>query len=47
MIDLFDDIYRHTLHSRDRAPTVFVTELSNLQRRILKLLGIPATQYHG
>ena len=47
IIDLFGDIHRYTLHSGDRGPTVFVTELSNLQRRILKLLGIPATQYHG
>ena len=47
MIDLFDDIQRHTLHTEGRAPTVFVTELSDLQRRILKLLGIPATEYGG
>lgn len=45
VIDLFDDIHRHTLHSDDEAPTVFVTELSALQRRILKLLGVPATEY--
>jgi transposase len=47
VIDLFDDIHRHTLHSDDEAPTVFVTELSALQRRILKLLGVPATRYRG
>jgi len=47
VLDLFDDIHRHTLHNGDRTPTVFVTELTDLQRRILKLLGIPATQYHG
>ena len=29
------------------APTVFVTELSDLQRRILKLLGVPSTEYRG
>jgi len=47
VIDLFDDIQRHTLHPEGRVPTVFVTELSDLQRRILKLLGIPATEYSG
>jgi transposase len=46
VIDLFDDIHRHTLR-RDgsQASTVFVTELSDLQRRILKLLSVPATDY--
>jgi len=47
VIDLFDDIQRHTLHSDDEAPTVFVTELSALQRRILKLLAVPATKYRA
>ena len=47
VIDLFDDIHRHTLHSDDEASTVFVTELSALQRRILKLLGVPATKYRA
>lgn len=45
--DLFDDIHRHTLHSDEEALTVFATELSALQRRILKLLGVPAIQYRG
>ena len=47
LIDLFEDIQRHTLQPKGRAPTVFVTELSRLQRRILKLLGVPATEYQG
>jgi len=47
VIDLFDDVQRHTLHSDEEAPTVFVTELSDLQRRILKLLGVPATKYRA
>ena len=47
VIDLFDDIYRHTLSDDSPAPTVFVTELSDLQRRILKLLGVPSTEYRG
>jgi transposase len=47
VIDLFDDIHRHTLRDDSRTPTLFITELSGLQRRILKLLGIPATAYRG
>jgi transposase len=47
LIDLFDDIQRHTLDANGHAPTVFVTDLSDLQRRILKLLGVPASDYHG
>ncbi len=47
VIDLFDDIHRHTLHSNEQAPTVFITELSALQRRVLKLLGVPATEYRA
>ena len=47
VIDLFDDVYRHTLSDDSQAPTVFVTELSDLQRRILKLLGVPPTEYRG
>jgi transposase len=45
VIDLFDDIYRHTLPSPHGAPLVFVTELSKLQRRVLKLLRIPMDHY--
>ena len=47
LIDLFDDIQRHTLDDGRHAPVVFVSELSRLQRRILKLLGVPATEYQG
>jgi len=47
VIDLFDDVHRHTLRDDSRTPTVFLTELSALQRRILKLLGIPTTAYRG
>jgi transposase len=47
VIDLFDDVYRHTLSGDSQSPTVFVTELSDLQRRILKLLGVPPTEYRG
>ena len=47
VIDLFDDIHRHTLRIDSQTPTVFITELSALQRRILKLLGVPTTDYRG
>ena len=47
VIDLFDDIHRHTLSDGSQTPTIFVTELSDLQGRILKLLGVPANEYRG
>lgn len=47
LIDLFEDIQRHTLARRGQAPIVFFTELSPLQRRILKLLGVPLTEYQA
>lgn len=47
VIDLFEGIQRHTLHGDNETPTVFVTELSALQRRILKLLRIPDTKYRA
>ncbi len=45
LIDLFEGIQRHTLLSARRRPTAFVTDLSPLQRRILKLLNVPRTNY--
>ena len=47
VIDLFGDIHRHTLRNDSQTPTAFTTELSALQRRILKLLRVPATPYRG
>ena len=47
LIDRFDDIQRHTLDNGRDAPVVFVSELSDLQRRILKLLGVPTSDYHA
>ena len=47
VIDLFDDLQRHTLDDGQHTPVVFATELSDLQRRILKLLGVPASDYHA
>jgi len=47
LIDLFDNIQRHTSGGDSHTPTVFVTERTDLQRRILKLLDIPDTEYRG
>jgi hypothetical protein len=40
-IDLFEDVQRHTLTSEKRPPVVFTTELTRVQRRVLRLLGMP------
>jgi len=45
VIDLFEPVGRHTLTVRGQEPTTFVTELTPLQRRILRLLSIPASTY--
>jgi len=45
LIDLFENVQRHTLLSARRRPRTFVTDLSRLQRRILKLLDEPRTTY--
>lgn len=41
VIDLFEDVQRHCLVAGKRPPEVFSTELTRLQRRIVRLLGIP------
>ena len=45
LIDLFDPIQRHVIHQAGQKPTVMVSELTPLQRRLLRLLGIPASSY--
>jgi len=45
VIDLLEPVQRHTLTVRGQEPTTFVTQLTPLQRRILKLLGVPANTY--
>jgi len=40
LIDLFDDVQRHTLQVGRRPSVVFTTELSRLQHRLLRLLGM-------
>jgi transposase len=41
LIDLFEDVQRHTLTSPASPPVVFTTELTRLQRKVLRLLGMP------
>jgi transposase len=41
VIDLFEDVQRHELAERGRTAVVFTTELTRLQRKILRLLGMP------
>ncbi len=41
VIDLFEDVQRHELASEDQTVIVFLTELNGLQRKILRLLGMP------
>lgn len=44
VLDVFDSIQRHTLTAGRRSET-FVTDLTRIQRRILKLLQIPRKNY--
>jgi transposase len=47
VIDLFEDMQRHSLRAgRSRPSMVFTTELSRLQRRLLRLLGM-TNVYHA
>jgi transposase len=41
VIDLFEDVQRHELVAKDHTAVVFTTELTRLQRKILRLLGMP------
>ena len=45
VIDLFENVQRHTLQPRKRSEEVLVTELTGLQRRLLKLLGLRPEDY--
>ena len=45
VIELFEDVQRHTLEQRRKPPEVMITELPRLQRRLLKLIGLPAQDY--
>lgn len=45
VIDLFDNVARHTIQTGVRKPQVLVTELSRAQRKTLYLLRLPPTEY--
>jgi transposase len=45
LIDLFEPVQRHTLILKNRPTQVMVTELSRLQRKLLKLLGLAIPDY--
>ena len=44
VLDIFEPIQRHTL-THDGAEQTFVTDLSPVHRRVLKLLGAPRKDY--
>ena len=44
-IDLFESVQRHTLERRRQPTEVMVTDLTRLQRKLLKLLGLSAKDY--
>jgi len=41
VIDLFEDVQRHELTTEGQTAVVFLTDLTALQRKILRLLGMP------
>jgi len=45
LLDLFEPVQRHTLSRKQQPDEVIVTELTALQRRLLKLLGLSARGY--
>jgi transposase len=45
VIDLFETVQRHMLERHGQPTEVMVTELNRLQRRLIKLLGLPAQDY--
>ena len=47
LIDLFEPLQRHVLKLSDGREEVLATELTPLQRRILRLLRIPSAVYTG
>lgn len=47
VIDLFENVQRHELVERGRRKAVLVTDLTPLQRRILRLLKVPMSPYRS
>jgi transposase len=47
VLDLFESVQRHVFHPLQGEPMTLTTELSPLQRKLLRLLGIPTAIYDG
>ena len=47
LIEVFEDVHRHQLKGGTESAVVLTTELSQLQRTILRLLDIPQSAYDG
>ncbi len=47
LIEVFEDVQRHCLKGGPEPAVMLTTELSPLQRKILRLLGIPQSAYDG
>jgi transposase len=47
LIEVFEDVHRHRLEGGTEPGVVFTTDLNALQRKILRLLGIPRSAYDG
>jgi len=45
LIDIFETVERHTWQAGTEKPTILLTELSQAQRKILKLLRLPTADY--
>jgi transposase len=45
LIDLFESVQRHTLTRPNGSPEVLVTELTHLQRKLLRLFNLNASHY--
>src|SRR3954469_293187 len=46
VIDLFEDVQRHTLIAGEEPPVIFTTELTRVQRQLLRLLGMSEAYDH-
>jgi transposase len=46
VIDLFEDVQRHTLVVGEEPPVIFTTELTRVQRQLLRLLGMSEAYDH-
>ncbi len=47
VFDLFAPVQQHTLETTEGTTTTVVTDLTDVQRQVLRLLGIPAHTYAG